>query len=207
MTVGDILQIRFACICFSQNGINVLHAKVVATGGTGTDEQGMANSLDAFYAPLYKALLVNSATYWGAEVRKLLPAPGSQPFNAVTNRGIGTAGANALPGQTAGLSQLRTAAGGRTGRGRIFVPFPSVTDNQAGGNPTAGYKTRLGGLTSTFLSTFTGGVAPNTNDIVFGLFNRKTLAFTVLTNQFPTSQWWSQRRREFGRKPDLPPWP
>jgi hypothetical protein len=75
---------------------------------------------------------------------------------------VGTFAGDALPRQTQGLGRWATSTvvGGRRVRGRIFIPGPCETDNDAAGLPVAGYITALTASLATVLVAGATASAP-----------------------------------------------
>jgi hypothetical protein len=205
MPVGDIYKTRVVTSVNGQNGINVLHFQLTGITGTGSNDATMASTLDHLINGEYKALMANSVTYRGIGTQRIFPLPVLLEATSVGFAGSGTGGVGLMGGNVAGLISWRTAVAGRKGRGRSFIPFPSSVQNTSGGNPIASYLTSLNVLAGTLKTTLTVGTAPNQWTFTFGVYGKKTNSFTPVVTSIQSPQWWSQRRREFGRKPDLLP--
>jgi hypothetical protein len=123
------------------------------------------------------------------------------PVGNTTGNGFGDNAGDALPRQTSGIISLVTALGGRKNRGRVYVPFPSETDNAIAGHPTAGYVTALGDLAAILTGPYIGvGAGGNTNDLQPVILHRVDGSVTPITGHFERSFWATQRRRgDFGR--------
>jgi len=110
-----------------------------------------AEQLAEFCLQAYQPLLSAAATFRGITVA-LLEA-GAPPFQRSTLAGVaGDVAGDPLPRQTCGMVTLRSTVGGRAGRGRIYLPFPSETHNQTpDGVPTGAYVTAAQTLGEVFV--------------------------------------------------------
>lgn len=202
---GDVLLAQFVvhAVPSQQVSISNRYYKVGIVIVPGVVTFGdVATDLDTFMAGVWKALLYNSAFYHGCRVRRMLPANTDAWETSTAGGGAGTAGAVALPTQTAGLVRLKTAHLGKHGEGRIYVPFPAAADNITDGVPRVGYisaAVALGGRMSTqrIIVGGTGGQIAVTPIIT------SPPAFTTqydVTDSGAADAWATQKRRgSFGR--------
>lgn len=109
---------------------------------------------------------ISNALSWATEsaVAVLTPATGVQTAvlsGPVSNTGTGTASAGPLPEATQGHLTLRTSTVrlGRTVKGGLFIPGPTVTELAGPGSPTTTYKSDLGTASAAFFD-------PTTADLV-----------------------------------------
>lgn len=202
---GDLYEVRIVCNRGDQTSINVRHYLCTTKTGTGVTDLYLATQLDLTFHSAYKALMDATSSYRGTGVRRISPLPLGVENVSVANAGIGTATGTRLPSQDAGMITLRTEFGGRTRRGRIYVPFPSVSDNDAAGNPTTGYMTRLGTLAGVliFVQGLTQGANANTFQPV--IHSRKEGVNTYIRTATAIQKWATQRSRgQFGRPNPYP---
>jgi hypothetical protein len=208
IVVGDIVQSQVIVYATDLQQIAVLNrywrCSAVVAVGLVTD-QDAADVLDALWAGRYVALIYNQAAYRGTRCRIYYRPPAVTNFSwqsSITHAGTGTAGAIALPTQTAGLISMKSAIFGRHGEGRQYLPFPAAADNILEGVPRAGYiaaATSLGTmLTSQQLITAGGGGQLAFDPIVFP---RATPASWTVLNSFNVPGAWAtqKRRGAFGR--------
>lgn len=201
MLVNDILQIKFFCSQQAQLAVNVTHWVVSSIVGLAPTDNAVALFFGNRVKVAYAGLLNNNATFQGTSCQHLFPLPTRvEDFNAVTALG-GTAGAAGLPKQCCGLFTKKTALAGRANRGRVYVPFPSETDNADGTSaPTAGYMTNLGGLAALLTTSATLTNDENATTFLPVVYHRATHSFTLITTAFARQKWATQRRRgDFGR--------
>lgn len=205
LAVGDLLEVRFFCQAEDQVSVNVRHWDVLSTLGTSQTVQEAATAFDASSDTIYKGVMPGGATYRGVGVRRLTPDPTLEFFDN-TNTGPGTAAGDTLPGQTSGLVKLLTESPGRSGRGRIYAPFPGEGDNGPDGKPTAGYMINLtlfGDHMVTSQNVSDGGG----NEALLGpkLVSKPSLSKKILTASLARDTWASQRRRRIGVAGDTAP--
>lgn len=147
LAVDDIIRVTYLTRLASQQGLNIRFYKVTAFAGASLTFQEAADSLSAQVNASIRNLMTNSAGYEGLMLQRVAPAMLESPVRSTANIGVGTAGTQPLPGNTAGIFTLTTGFIGRANRGRTYVPFPDSADlTTLNGNPcpTVGYMTRLG---------------------------------------------------------------
>jgi len=196
---NDLLEMRLVTTFGSQTAFNVRHYTMTA-GTSGSTTLGQcATALDSAFRALYRAVLSAGANWRGTMVRRILPIPPSPPAWDVTNAGAGLVAGDTIPGQCCGVISLITAFAGRAFRGRVYVAFPSETDNQATGIPSAGYSTNLTSLANQFATSLTL-VGTGAITLTPGLFHRTTLTASPIVGAIGRGFWGTQRRRGgFGR--------
>lgn len=203
--VNDVYSVRVYTAVNNQVGLNVLNYQCAGKVGTGATEAQIATAFDNQFAAPYKALITTSATYRGVQVQKYSPLPVAVAVSSIANSGVGTAGVSMIPTQGSGLISLRTALAGKSHRGRVYIPFPSDSDNTADGRPVAAYLTRLGTLATAMLATISAGAGGNTNTFNLVIHSKLLNSFTLVTVATEQGRWATQRRRgDWGRTNVLP---
>lgn len=201
----DVVQVRILTLMQQQISLNVLTYVCTATAGTSDTYLNGAIKFDTLFNAAYKALLCNVAAYRGVGVRRITPANLSIEYFTIANQGAGTAGANPLPKQTCGLLRKSTDRPKEKGRGRVYIAFPSLSDNSTLGNPIAGYITRLNTLGTALAQNVTVGTAPNTATLKPVLWDRALLQATDITAMPGQAYWATQRRRgDYGKANVVP---
>lgn len=157
LATSDLLKIVTYCQAAEQVAQNVRYYYVSAmgVGVSPTDEDvvtAFTNAIKVLYLPLMGA----SANFVGCTLQKISPV--KRDTVAWSNLGVGTAAGDLLPRETAGLISFRTGYAGRQNRGRMYVPFPAESWNDANGHPTAGYVTAMEALRDFVVQT--GALAP-----------------------------------------------
>jgi len=201
--LNEVVRLRAFCQDTEQGSINTFAYRANQITLAGATYAEIRNAWDATFSGAMKALIYNGATYRGAGISTYTgtPAPAETYTNA--NAGAGTAGAVGLPRQAAGLITWYDSFAGPSHRGRTFVPFPSASDNQTLGIPTAGYVTKLAALI-TAVATFGNVIgAFGTTQMAFGIWHRGRLlplpvvppSFTYYATSIARTVWATQRRR------------
>lgn len=186
-----------------QYAANVLYLLCDAKAGNGATQVQIIAAYAALYDPLIAPCMSSAATVFGMSFEGV-PA-GGPAITEVMDGTAGTSGANLLPAQVCGLIRLGTGLSGRTARGRKFIPFPSTTDADAGGNPTAGYLANLAALSIMFTSGFTAGAGANTNHFIPVIYHKATGNSTPVTDASVAAHFATQRRRSEINRPDDAP--
>lgn len=199
---------RIYCTLGSQTSINVRHFEITAVVGA-PQLSDLADAISTVMAPIYKALITNSATYWGLTLQLAQVAHPPLAAVSIVGRGAGTAGTAPLPEQSCGLISFRTGFVGKSFRGRLYIPFPDGADsNLFAGQvvPTAGYVLRMAPLGNALIGPViynTGGITQVA--ITWGILSRKLNAFNFIGGRTLVVGWANQHSRgDFGR-PNAPP--
>lgn len=193
-TVGDIYEVALWSHMGVQAGIMVRHYRVLAVRGAGVTDAAIAALVSSEFAAKVKALLCTSATFEGATVQKISPAPVGSRTADLGDAGAGTGGATIMPPQVAGLITHRTSLAGKSKRGRSYIPFPAEEDSDAG-NPTAAYVVKLDTLASEFQQLLLVGTGGNEADLKPVVWSRKLSTATDITLSIARTVWATQRRR------------
>ncbi len=205
LIVDDLIEVRFFCKAGEQVAVNVRHFKVTAVNGTGSDINEAAANFSLLMQSEYQTVLGATAEYRGVGLRRLTPGATLEVFDP-TGFVAGTGAGDILPGQVSGLIKLVSDSPGPSGRGRIYVPFPSEGLNDVTGMPTAAYV----GFLSTFVGPLVGSQivddgAGNGLVVTGMVINRTTLVAKVLTSSILRTTWATQRRRRLGVAGDTSP--
>jgi len=204
---NDVLEMRAICSMGLQVSYNVQFYKCTYTAGAGLTVQDAVDAWDASIAAAYKALLTQDAKYYGVMGRIANPTPNKSLYRFTkVNNGVGLVLSNAMSGQSCGMFTKLTGTPGQGGRGRIYVPFPAVGDNDAGGAPTAGYMVNLGILAAKYFAVLPVAAGGNTLSATPILFRRSAplLQFVVL-GATGRQKWATHKSRGlYGRTNALP---
>jgi len=197
---GMILRASVWCTIQNQASVNSFYYRVVAVGAPPATDKDFSDNFDSVVAADYKALLNAIATYKGVVAQIIWPPPIAADVTTTASAGAGTAPASAMALQTSGIISWYTAFAGRKQRGRTYVPFPSTSDNQATGAPSASYVTRLTALATAseaLVSILSGG---RTATILPVIWHRDTHTTDDIKVFFARGVWATQRRRgAYGR--------
>lgn len=201
IALGEFYRVTFAARMGGQNAINVRTYRV-GTSGLGTvSVKQLADRLGEVFGPLYKAVMANSATFFGVEVRQLGgPMDSDKNATSTAGAGAGTAGVQSLPPQTCGLIQLKTGIKGRRRRGRVYIPFPSEDHNTEDGAPNFAWLPFMEALGQQ-LVTPVGFVAPldgwSVEAVIKGPLDIAANAYADIIEYRVRGRWATQRRRSY----------
>lgn len=199
---GDILEVVARCDApDAQAGENVLHYTVSASAGAGLGLRYISETLRSIFAPLYAPLLANTCQFTAVFATQIFPLPRSITIRSTGAATLGTGGATPLPEQCAGLFTKLTINGGRTGRGRAYIPFPPELLNGATGRPLPAYITALTSLALALTIPQNMTVGANSVTLFPCIVNRKMplglAATTPVLDYFVRQGWATQRRRSY----------
>ncbi len=197
---GEAVITRVYCKNYDQIAVNVLHyvrEPGVGPAVTSVDYAGVVNSV---LSSLYAAVMPTSAEYRGVGVQ-LLPVGGITPVEYYPAPNPGIVAGESLPKQVSGVIALRSTVGGRSGRGRVYVGFPSEADNESAGKPSVSYVQRLQALADALNSPLTVPDINGTGQVFSLHVYSRLLAFLAdVTQVVARDRWGTQRRRgDFGK--------
>jgi len=200
--VGRLFSIEHWTTQSNQAAVSRIWYRVSAVSALGVTYSEALSSAAALTAPLYKACVGAPALFKGLGIRELRTPGIILPAPAYDNGAVGAGGmtGTALPHQTCGLLSIRTAAAGRAGRGRMYMPFPSTACADASGTVSASYAAALGLLAAVIPVPFTMTGAGGTITVVPSLVSPKALTYKTLTAVLVSGRFATQRRRgDYGR--------
>lgn len=171
------------------------------TGGTSIGSSDILVDLDLMAATLFTDAISNEATYYGSLLYYQTPVgTPPRPESTTGNSGIGINVSPLLPTQTCGLVSLYSNDLGKTGQGRIYVPFPYIAAIDVDGSPDAGYIAGLNNFVTAFTTPrniVSGGA---TGTFAPCLYTPGGPPPKFLTSGIVRDAWATQRRRgDFGR--------
>jgi len=137
IVLNDVLNVTYGCSMGPQNGLNRIQYVVGSTVGPVLSDQAWATVLSTTVAAGYKNYLNVNARFLGLRLQKVFPGIAPPGVSATAGTGVGTIAGDPLPTQVAMLFTKRTPVGGKVGRGRVYLPFWSESDNDIAGKPTA----------------------------------------------------------------------
>ena len=206
MVLGEVYQARFVAQFGNQVSINVRHYVVTNVTGAGRTAQQMAAYLDGVFAPLYKLCISAIAIWRGTGLKRLQPTPEIE-YSSTANAGVGALAGDPLPPQTAGLVGLQTTVPGPSGHGRVYMPFPTESVNDANGLCTAAYQILILAVGNQLAQTQTQTVGADSVTVWPIILHRDT-GFNdklILGGTYVRNRWATQRRRSgFGAANQLP---
>lgn len=205
--VGTLLRLKWYATVGDQCSINTTYYSCTVATGAPTQDSDVASGYAAVLPGFVKNLMSNQATYNGLTVQVVQPAPMPIPAANTGGSGVGALVSNVMPRQVAGLISCYAAFSGRRFRGRVYIPFPAVNQDDTGGLPLAGYVVLLNALKALIYGPI---VIPNagatgTVTLLPVIFHRATVTSTPVVTAVSRSKWATQRRRgSFGR-PNVSP--
>lgn len=209
LALNEIVQFTSVSHFGDQAGLFTWHYRVSAQVGDITDQQ----YLDAWmalwpYQSALKSTFSDEATYDGTLAQIIWPIR----FTAVSNTvgaGVGSEVNSGLPRQVSGIITKRSNFADRSGRGRVYIPFPSSTYLSPSGDntdiPTAAYIPFLediGEAISTEQPVTIGGSSVTLTPIIYHRMD-PSLSKDI-TSFLVRRRWATQRRRGDYGQPNLP---
>jgi len=206
MAVGDFFKVRVGVGLNAQVGYNIWHFVVVSETLGGVTDTEVANQIQTDYNNLFVPMLTNAGLILAGGAQYLGPLAARLEQFSTGAQASGSAGANPLPQQVAGLAILQTGGVGRSKRGFKYMPFPDEADNV--GSPdesiSAGYLVNfslfLGNFIPSWVVTGVGGTA-TMNPV---LDKTDQVTYRKITTWKINPHWSQQKRRSQLRRPDAP---
>lgn len=193
--IGQIWQAKLYHHLTDQLGLNVIHYRVSAVAGTGSDADKLLIAVSQAFHVRIKDLMVVTATFDGLRLQRIRPVVAAADCFSTDDAGPGTVNGDALPRQSSGLISKRTAISGRHGRGRYYVPFPSEDDNDSSPVPVPAYVVRLALLATVIATPLTIGAGANTATLTPVVYDRATGIGVNIVSCTAANRWATQRRR------------
>jgi hypothetical protein len=204
LAINDVLEVRFVCKAPTQYAFNVRHFRVTAIGGGQPTLDTAVLAMSAKFGPLYKACMSSTATFYGCDVRRLLPSL-SLAVQTKTGSGAGTVAGDLMSTQTAGVISLRTNLPGKKFRGRMYIPFPGETDNDVNARPVAALLSNYAALLLPHTQNTTYNNGADNFSAVGVIYHRSVKTETTIVSGFVRLDWGTQRRRSSINRPDRAP--
>jgi hypothetical protein len=202
--LGEIVRVTVAALYpVGATGQQVQECNICfqcSSAGAGDSRLALAAQVFVTFEGQLRALMAASAKLYGYKCSVLGIYPPPLAVNGVVNE-VGTGGATQLPTQARGLISWKTAIGGRTGRGRIYVWTPEDANLDANGNPGAAYIAGLNNIANAVTSGFSAGGSSWVPVIAHRGAGAKPTYTATPVNAHRTSPGWATQRRsgESGR--------
>lgn len=195
IVANQLLEAKVFTQNFAQQGINVLHFNVASVAGGVVNDSALCSAMDAILAPLYKAYLPTVCSYRGMRLQIISAVPIPVAVKSQGNAGAGTVAQDPLPSQASGLVTKLSNTGGRTGRGRLYLPFWPEGTNDASGYPSAAAQVQMDAISAVIFVSWAVVIGGVTVTLTPVLYNRTTKVTINITSWTPRSRWATQRRR------------
>lgn len=176
------------------------------TGGSTISSGSVVADFDVLFGALFADCMSADAQYYGSQLYYQTPTgPRPRPSTSKAGATIGVDVSPLLPTQTCGLISLYSDILGKTGQGRVYVPFPAVSTQDTNGTPKPLYLTVLTALATNLVGTrgVTDGAVTGTFTPV--LYVPGGAPPKPLLHYIVRDAWATQRRRgSFGRLNSTP---
>lgn len=196
LAIGDVLEVKFNCWQPNQLGINALH--YIVTGPvTGTPTlEAISDQLSSNAANLYAQLISQDSFYCGLQSRRIAGGAPTGVYTSILGNAAGQAPGEDLPQVVSGIITKRTGLPGRRNRGRVYLPFPTETDNAAAGVPSVAYRAKLSQWATLLLEPMTITTFGGSSLVLTpGVHHRVGNTTTIVTGWTAQPKWASQHRR------------
>lgn len=206
-SVGDKFQVRVVGTTEGAETNNVMHFMAA----TAVDDVEL-RLIAALVACFVEHLLPVTSGSWALQKlvwKRVSPTLGIEHVFVPPEAGAGSGPAQALPSFCAAVVSIRTAEGGRSKRGRMYLPgIPENATANSVIDPTNGFWTELVAFVACVVTKFVLGDPPAANSFQWMVYSRKiggatfpygANGFTAVTNAFPNQLIGSARSRKVGR--------
>lgn len=206
IAVNDLLKVVIRCDGLrTQAGEMTLGYLVTSLTGAGAGLGDLATALFTRWALPLAPLLDTSAQLTNITITRVSPQPYSPSVISPQVPTIGTGTGGAMPQQTSGLITKLTNTGGRSGKGRVYVPFPYNAANGTDGRPVTAYQSQLNVLGLSLFSNVSvtaAGVTVGLNAMLLHRLPGPLVGYSgsQIVDFVARSHWATQRRRsDYGR--------
>lgn len=170
--IGVGKYIRASIYTWNLNQLGILNFSCwcESSVGGGVSAGQAASAFQTLFGPLLQPGLTLGTKLLGTKVS--FYAPNNHLGSGIaTDTIVGTSGPDALPTQTRGLISMSTGMAGQAFRGRMYPPFPAVTNSAPiTGLPNAAYVAQLQLIANQLVLGFplvSGGLTSNLFTVVF----------------------------------------
>lgn len=205
LATGMVLKMTAYHTAGAQTGIVTAHFVIGSVGNPSASDSDIVPLLSASWSTVIKPAMGDQASYSGMELRIITTPPPASVLSP-NGAGAGTGGANILPPAVSGLISLRTRLGGRSYRGRAYIPFPWGESITADGKPTGDYLNGLAGIRDWFLSNKTFAVPGFGQTLITPVvYSQKLGTWQGITLALRRPEFATQRRRSYLNRGDKSP--
>lgn len=201
----DQMSVRVICRLGDQIAENTFLYSFSNVIGTPTDQDAI-DDISAVLGNHVKACMSSAAEFRGCVGQLIQPLAKLRQVISIVEQGVGDVAGDPLPKQICGIITRHTIFAGRHHQGRVYVPFPSETHNDAAlGRPNIAYLGALGSYAGDMWTTINVVNGGNQCDAVpYRVFQSGTPPQTfsfAYTGAIARDYWGTQRRRgDFGPK-------
>lgn len=197
IVANDIVEVKTVCTEDNQFGMNVFSFQVLTAPTAALTDQELADAISTLFGNFLCPMIRVDASYAGCYMRYWHLGTWGPQTNSTDGAAAGSDPGTKLPDQVTGLITKKTTYGGRAGRGRIYVPFPSQARLDADNTPTLAY---VGLLQTQFtwllVPTVWLSVTPaSTWSMQLIIHNEAMTSFKPVTGFVYRKKWATQRRR------------
>lgn len=206
---NDIWQVRVVGQIDGQETNNVLHFKCVSGGGdTDVDLHLIQVIVQCFVThliPVLSSAFTLNKIVW----KRVSPTLGLEFTSVVASGGVGLGSAAALPSFCSALLSIHTSQGGRSHRGRMYIPgIPEAATTNSSFDPNHAFWAGLLAYAICLVQNFIPGDPPGNNAWAMGVYSRKigganfpygANGFTQIADVVAVSQIATTRSRKVGR--------
>jgi len=201
-----VYELRIFCKQGPQTAINVRHFRSEFT--TAVNPQITTTIFLGLIGPTlasaYSGVLNESAEFRGLAIQEVDPVPNG-PLDFFSDVRPGVIAGDPLPSQTCGLIAFATSGNGGINKSSAYIPFPSETANDGGGNPSNPYKDDLGLIGDALTVSY---VMPNGVDALrmVPVAYRRAGSITAVVTGYRRRQFWATQRSRgaFGKHNSSP---
>jgi len=200
---GTTMELKLFSFMQSQLAVNRFRFQYTIDSGFGDRAGDLAKSMCDSLQDTLADCMCSQANVIGAKVAFVGPDPLPLPGLATTLQ-PGTGSANPLPAVVSGILTFQTPLAGRSRRGRVFIPFPTVEDVAANDLPTTGYQNLIYSFGLTLLGLTSVSGPTTTYTIKWGVWSAAHAYFTQYNDVRANAKWSTQHRRGSYGKVNLP---
>lgn len=198
---GDIIRATYFNFQNNQMSMPSVYFQLFNFSGVGVITLGdVASQLETRWSTFGAPRMSTSVAFVGTKASLVSRTPKPQPGIA-TDTTMGALAGKSLPAQVTGLLHLATTTGGRKGRGRVYLPFPNIGENDSDNTPTAGFVTGWNFFGADILSFIIIPALSGASCLATGvLWHAETGDYSFLNAAYCKKLYATQRRRgDYGR--------
>lgn len=206
---NDIFQVRVVGHIDGQETNNVMHFKCASGAGDTDVDLHLIQVIVQCFVDHLLPVLSSAFTLEKIIWKKVSPALGPEFTSVVASGGAGGGNAQALPSFCSALFSIRTALGGRSHRGRLYIPgIPEAATTNSSFDPNHAFWAGMLAYAVCLVTNFIPGDPVGSNSWAMGVYSRKigganfpygANGFTPINDVVAVSQIATTRSRKVGR--------
>jgi hypothetical protein len=196
VNIAEVWRVNFYLWVDGQIGITGINTFINMVTGAPVNAGDLAFAYMAATDPNFTLLTANAVLILGARASRVKGAGPDPQAGIATSTSTGSSANPPMPQQASGIMSYYTIFAGRSKRGRMYIPFPSVGDQDTDASPIQNYADRITALGDNIMgvTAFTG-ISTGSANINWVIWHKATLTTDDVASHIGRKRWATQKRR------------